>query len=190
MSSRRASNSKAACPNLETEPWLASQMLHAAARDRKLGECKRLLDAGVPVNSFGGKDCFGSDETALSVAATHGHLDVVTLLLENEASVDKADECGHTPLFWAAYVGNTAVMTLLLEKGASVDKASDNGNTPLLYAAMNGRTAVVTLLLEKDTSDEAALYLAAEKGHIACVQALLVATLPKGVAGEMRRHFA
>lgn len=110
----------------------AGERLYEAARDCKLGECRRLLNAGVAVDSVSG---YFADETPLIAAGREGHLDVVALLVE---------------------------------KGAALNARSQFGGTPLYYAAK---------------------YHAAGKRHIACVRALLAATLPAGADAEMRSLF-
>lgn len=135
----------------------AGAKLYVAAEAGRLAECRRLLGAGLPVDSVGGwrtaEPVVGEwHETALAGAARNGHLDVVKLFLENGASVGKADRDGQTPLLWAATKGHTAVVALLLEKGASVDSVNGGGSTALLMAAARDDAALVHLLLEKGAS--------------------------------------
>ena len=47
-------------------------------------------------------------------AAERGHLEVIRLLLNGRADVDKAKEGGVTPLYVAAELGHTNVVRLLL----------------------------------------------------------------------------
>jgi ankyrin repeat protein len=61
--------------------------------------------------------------TALGVAASRGHLDVVTFLIEAGADIHKARNDGMTALGMAAAEGHFDIVRLLLEHGADVHSA-------------------------------------------------------------------
>lgn len=85
------------------------------------------------------------DESALMIASLKGMTDMVRLLLDKEADVNKP---GWTPLHYAATGGHLQIMQLLLDNHAYIDAASPNGSTPLMMAAMYGTPSAVKLLLE------------------------------------------
>ncbi len=65
-------------------------------------------------------------KTPLWQAASNGHTDVVRLLAEKGADVDRADTgswlfLGRTPLWHSACNGHLDVVRLLVEKGADVN---------------------------------------------------------------------
>lgn len=60
--------------------------------------------------------------------------DIAALLIENEASIDKAGCNGFTPLHCAVESGDVKFIRLLLENGAEVDTRDDCGFPALLYA--------------------------------------------------------
>jgi ankyrin repeat protein len=70
----------------------------------------QLLDKGADVNKPGW--------TPLHYAATHGHLQIMNLLLEQHAYVDAESPNGTTPLMMAAMYGTPSAVKLLLEAGA------------------------------------------------------------------------
>jgi ankyrin repeat protein len=98
---------------------------------------RRLLDAGVPVDT---RD--GNELTALMWATGHadnaGSADAqatVTLLLERGAAIDATDNRGRTPLMIAAERGHAAIVALLMAHGAAVDLRDKAGKTARDLAA-------------------------------------------------------
>lgn len=61
------------------------------------------------------------DDTALHLAAAHGHRDVVTLLLKNKADVNAVNEHGNTPLHYACFWGYQDIGEDLMRAGCSVN---------------------------------------------------------------------
>ena len=87
--------------------------------------------------------------TAFSVAAQHGHPEVVSLLLEADADTDMCGNIyGETPLLSAAFNGDLDIVWLLLEAGADKEKFDIDGQTALHNASEEGHLETVRLLLE------------------------------------------
>ena len=85
--------------------------------------------------------------TPLYRAAIKGHVEVVKMLLDAGADIEKTTS-GITPLCWAADNGKTEVVKLLLERGANVN-AIGKKNAPALYHAADiGYKDLVNVLLE------------------------------------------
>jgi len=81
-------------------------------------------------------------------ASENGHEDVVKLLIEKGAKVNKESvRFGKTPLHLAAERGHLEIVERLLAAGADVDY--QKYKTPLQVAAEKGQLEVVQLLLEK-----------------------------------------
>jgi ankyrin repeat protein len=116
---------------------------------------------------------------AIYLAAEHGNIAVLKLLLDNGVDIKRRNDDGNTILTLAAGAGHEAVVRLLLEKGADIEQRT-YGDTTLTLAAEAGHEAVVRLLLEngadikqRNYDGDTALTLAAEAGHEVVVGLLL-----------------
>jgi uncharacterized protein len=132
-----------------------------------------LLQSGAEVN---GTDRRGF--TVLRRAVQTNHVEVVRVLLEAGADVEKPDdEDGLTPLMEAANFNHPDVARVLLEHGADVNARSGNGATALMYGVSGlcgdfetpSPEDVVAVLLEKgadvnvkDQAGKSALRIAME----------------------------
>lgn len=104
-------------------------------------------------------------ETAAMLAALHGNLETVRLLVEKGAEINRP---GWTPLHYAAVSGNVDLLRYLLEQHAYIDAESPNRSTPLMMAARQDHIDAVHLLIEagadptprNDAGLDAADYLA------------------------------
>ena len=110
--------------------------------------------------------------TPLYVAACHGRLDVVKLLLQHKAELESTFKTGATPLYVACSNGHLDVVDALIEPGANVNAVCKDGATPLYVAAEFGHVDVVKRLAQAGALLESPfqtgatpLYIAAYKGH-------------------------
>ncbi|BDG76405.1 ankyrin repeat domain-containing protein [Wolbachia pipientis] len=87
--------------------------------------------------------------TLLTIAAENGYTNIVNVLLEKGADVNRKNWYDMTPLHLAAGNGHVDIVNLLLEKEVVVDERDHSGNTVLHLAAKNGHVDVVKVLLEK-----------------------------------------
>ncbi|MFT4099577.1 MAG: ankyrin repeat domain-containing protein [Burkholderiaceae bacterium] len=85
-------------------------------------------------------------ENALMLAALHGQLDAVRLLVDAGAEVNRT---GWTPLHYAVVSGNIDVVRYLLEQSAYIDAQSPNATTPLMMAARQKLPSIAELLVEE-----------------------------------------
>lgn len=120
------------------------------------------------INRFG--------DSALNLAALHGHLGVVRQLIEAGGYPQGK---GWMPLHYGAYAGQAAVVELLVEQGVPLDSPAPNGKTALMLAAKNGHRQVVRILLEagadaalRDPEGQTALDLAEQAGNSEIVSLL------------------
>ena len=97
-------------------------------------EVKRLLFSGrmLDVNYGAGKN-----PTPIAIAAKRGDKEMVQVLLDLGADVEKGDISGVTALHCAAEYGSLEVVKLLLDGGAKLNKKTlVSGFTPLHHAIM------------------------------------------------------
>lgn len=84
----------------------------------------------------------------LHYAATHGHLEVMALLLEHHAFIDAESPNGTTPLMMAAMYGTPQAVKLLLDAGADVAMKNQLGMTALDFAIKAQRRDAAELIAQ------------------------------------------
>ena len=77
----------------------------------------------------------GEDVTPVHVAASAGHVDVLSLLLEHGADVDTRGRNGQTPLHRASWKAKVDAGRFLFDNGADINARNSDGLTPLGPAA-------------------------------------------------------
>eukprot|EP01032_Pedospumella_encystans_P008286 gene8286-9854_t len=117
----------------------------------------------------------------LTAASGQGHKEMAQLLLQKGASVHGEDQQGSTALMRAAENGYCDVVRMLLRHGADSSATDHTGRTALHLAAATRQTGAVRCLLSSGTTGinltdkraRAALFYAAENGHVRTVRELL-----------------
>lgn len=116
--------------------------------------------------------------TALHVAASEGHLDIVKWLVDAGASINRSDRWGGSPLDDAHRHQHQDVIRYLRSEGATTGSLNKLGN--FITAAADGDLDEILMLLqssskiinEGDYDQRTALHLAAGEGHVGIVRAL------------------
>ncbi|XP_077780318.1 caskin-2 isoform X4 [Podarcis muralis] len=141
-----------------------------ASKSKLLGSTKRLNVNYQDVDGF----------SALHHAALVGSLELISLLLEAQATVDIKDINGMRPLHYAAWQGKVEPARLLLRAAASVNMASLDGQIPLHLSAQYGHYEVSEMLLQHQSNPclinkakKTPLDLACEFGRLKVAQLLL-----------------
>ena len=156
-----------------------------AAATGNIGRIEELLDAEPTVaarralvNHLG----YFDHETALHLAARHGHEAVAIRLIAAGADVNLQDRIGSTALHGATGYGQGAIVSILLEAGADVNQQDPCGWTALHFAASKDNEAVAIRLIAagadvnlQDRMGYTALHRAAMNGHEAVVLRLIKA---------------
>ncbi|KAA8649917.1 hypothetical protein EYZ11_009027 [Aspergillus tanneri] len=142
---------------------------------------KILLDQHKNRISLESKDRAG--QSALSLAAQHGHIEIVRLLLAQDGvDPNSGDMYDRGPLSLAAWYGHEQIVQVLLRvQGINAHARDAHGLTPLALAAWNGQAAVVELLVQQpgvdvnshDIFNQSVLMLAVRRGQANVIQLLL-----------------
>lgn len=86
------------------------------ARQGSTAELLEFFDHGLPVNT---QD--GGGNTALMLAAYHGHAETVQALIERGADVDLRNDRDQSPIAGALFKGEDAVVAKLVAAGADLE---------------------------------------------------------------------
>src|SRR6185503_1680382 len=154
----------------------AQEALIAAAKQGDVGQVRAQLKAGADVNA---RDSI--QRTPLLLAVRAGQRAAVRALIEAGAGLDARDQDGRTALMEAARRKEAIFALDLVSAGADVNVADNEGWTATMFAVREGTLAAARAIiraprqstldtLAKDTS---ALSLAAERGRLALVRALI-----------------
>lgn len=127
-----------------TGEYRKDELLEAA----RSGAEDRLLSLLTPLNV----NCHASDgrrSTPLHLAAGYNRINIVKILLQNDADVHAKDKGGLVPLHNACSYGHFEVTELLIKHGANVNQKDLWAFTPIHEAASKSRIEVCSLLLSE-----------------------------------------
>ncbi|QPC78184.1 hypothetical protein HYE68_008936 [Fusarium pseudograminearum] len=116
----------------------------------------------------------------LSIAAGFGSTEIISILMDAGASLEKTNTVCQSPLHTAAWLGKTEAFELLCDFGADIKYTSNYGVTPLHYAASRGFCDIIQLLFDRnidvdcrDDEESTPLLFAIQEGQIQAVQLLI-----------------
>lgn len=111
-----------------------------AAAENDVASLAVLLQEGADVNALDSK--YGAPP--LTIAAWHGHTDVMERLMEADADVEARSRDGNVALHGAVFFGQVDATRLLLKAGADPNQTNPRGETPLQSAYADwGTTAYI-----------------------------------------------
>ncbi len=153
-------------------------LLHLGAKEGNDVIVKSLLGKGANVNITGGRV---GRVTPLHLAVRNGHLNVVKVLIDALADVNRKTRRNYTSLHLAAQNGHLDVVEFLIDKNSDVSAKTQEGYTPLHLAAQNGHLDVVKYLISEKGAEIdlrghfqlTPLHLAAQNGSLSVVKVLL-----------------
>ena len=138
-----------------------------------------LIAAGTNVNI---QDYCGNTPLVigLNFPSSNSHIQVVKLLLKENADPNLQNQNGETALMVASQQNHFKVVELLLKERANPNLQNQEGLTALMFASQNGHYQVVKLLLKEiadpnlqDQDGWTALIFASQNGHYQVVKLLL-----------------
>ncbi len=158
--------------------WPTAHTLVTAASSGDAETVRKALELGVDIDKRAGIVLGGIERnlTALETAADGGWVEVVDLLLDQDADANTIDNDGRTPLYHAVIAGQHEAVSMLLKAGADPN-LGDSSDTPLYRAAGAGRWQMVSLLMDHGADvnggEANPLVGAAENGHTRIIDLLL-----------------
>ena len=145
-----------------------------AARDGLLDQLQSILSSGVPIDSTDDDGC-----TALHMAASEGHHQVVTFLVNAGANRSLVDAQEFSTLHWATLSEDLETMSLSLTQQQGVDPKDVDSRTPLSWAVAQGSPDVVRWLIAHGSNPNSAdrdgwtpLHYAAARNRVAMIDLL------------------
>ncbi len=153
----------------------AVPLYHAARlRFRNLAE-HLIAERPEHVNARG-----GFKVTPMHAAASAGHSDILSLLIEHGADLKARDVIGDTALHRASRNARLEAGQCLLNRGADIDARNRYNNNALIYATLQGHAEFARMLLEHGAVIDArcqynktALHWAAQDGRTQVARLLL-----------------
>lgn len=118
--------------------------LHYAADNGLTEQARTLLRYGAAVDP---ENVHGNTPLFLA-CATAGDLEIVHMLVEKGANVNKKGSQNYTPLHMAADKNNIKIAKYLIEHGAKVNSKDEMGHIPLHTAVFQGHKEMTYLLLK------------------------------------------
>ncbi|XP_063404198.1 ankyrin-1-like [Mytilus trossulus] len=125
--------------------------------------------------------CRNTDKVSpLYISSAYGYIEVVQMLINNKADINKCRDIGASPLFIACQNGHTEVVKMLINNKADINKCRDTGESPLYMACQKGHTKVVQMLINNkadintcDNEECSPVYIACQNGHTEVVKMLI-----------------
>jgi ankyrin repeat protein len=120
-----------------------AQSIHQAAMWGDVSQVIAFVGSGVDINA---KNKY--NDTAIYIATSHNHKEVVEWLIKNKADVNVVNDQGLTPINKASRYAYEEIINMLIKAGANLRYKDAHGMTPLHSAAEFGRLETVKLLIK------------------------------------------
>ena len=133
----------------EDESPGATPLILAAALGRDV-IIERLLEHGASLDDI----TRDNGSSAIHLAAKHGHLGAVNILLNKGALINDVNDYNYTPLIYASWQGHLEAAKLLVSKGANPTCIDYSGWNALGWACRYGHADIVYFLLSLDQVGE------------------------------------
>lgn len=144
--------------------------IHKAVESGDYEAVAYLIGRGDDPDSRDSRDSSGS--TALMIAAAKDNMDIMKLLINVRADVNKADNDGNTALMYSALSDTVNSLLYLIGNGADVNAIDSEGRTALMMAAERGNIGSSAELIDaganvnaRDFSGYTALIISSYYGY-------------------------
>jgi len=97
--------------------------------------------------------------TAMHAAASKGHTQILSLLLDHGVDIECRDYLGNTALHLTSQSAKLEAGQFLVDRGADIDATNQYNNTPLMYATNRGYIEYARMLLERKAAIDVPGYL-------------------------------
>ncbi|XP_052105520.1 uncharacterized protein LOC127738354 [Mytilus californianus] len=121
--------------------------IHAAAYEGNVERLEALINTGVNINFQAIRHKY--KVTPLMIAASRGLLEVVRLLIQKGAEIDKLDNFKRPALMYAVFSGSLPVVYYLILHGSDVNHVDSSGYAPIHYTAISGHLQILKLLFHE-----------------------------------------
>lgn len=111
--------------------------------NRDITTIKKLIEQGADVNTVWKT---GAENTLLMIAIPDNE-ELVRLLLDAKADVNRSNTGGNTALMLAAFNGKEEILRMLLAAAANIDAQNEHGDTALINAARLGNPRITQILI-------------------------------------------
>ncbi|KAL6591921.1 ankyrin repeat-containing domain protein [Neocallimastix sp. 'constans'] len=115
-----------------------------AAKNGNLVQIKKMIQSGninIDQRNYRGN-------TALKLAAQHGHTELTKFLIESGANIDIKDFYGDTALISTTYFRHIEVLKLLIKANANVNARNHRGVTALSFAVVYNNFEMANILID------------------------------------------
>ncbi len=114
--------------------FVYGQDIFLAVQQNNISEVKSLMEKDPETVAEKNKDGM----QPLHIASAYGMINIVKLLINNNAGVNARDNLGNPPLHYVAYNGNTQIAEFLVSKGAEINIKNYKGGSPFLNSLKMG----------------------------------------------------
>eukprot|EP00003_Mantamonas_plastica_P004478 TRINITY_DN1354_c2_g1_i6.p1 TRINITY_DN1354_c2_g1~~TRINITY_DN1354_c2_g1_i6.p1 ORF type:complete len:3511 (+),score=1204.02 TRINITY_DN1354_c2_g1_i6:206-10534(+) len=128
-------------------------------------------------------------DTPLTKAITEAHPDVVTVLIQGGANVNKCNNQQESPLFLSCLKTNSQMAVQLMQAGADCEVKGPDDMQPLHAAAMLGTVEVMTALIEAGASVKSVNSEGNTPAHLTDSPAALKILLTHGASVDARNKY-
>jgi ankyrin repeat protein len=158
-------------------PFVKKVLGMALVKSTSVKEIKELIEAGTDINFAN-----VNKDTALTLAAYLGNLEIVEVLIKAKADIEAKDKDGRTALMKASQLGHLEIVEALIQAKADVNAQDEEEFTSMMLASDKGHDEIVKVLIQakadvhmKNDENNTALAWASREGFAKTAKLLVKA---------------